>query len=496
MYDIRAKQEFIFKTNHLKEIIGASGIIRDCFEDYLYPEAKKVSNGKGIFSDPSSNFTKKEFEKHLEEGYIGEVVYDGGGNFILLYKNVEIYRKVTYAFTKKVIETIGTLRVLSSYIEGVLFEHYDKDHERLYQIHAINESQESNIGPWGTLPIVQVDNRTSLPLVDKVRNGNKIEKVSKESLAKYKKYYEMQKKAKDNGFDEKEIDKLVLEKGKDSLLAIVYIDGNNMGAQVQECIKGKVTYEDCVLQLREFSKKIQKDYIDDRKKDLEHTLKNATSIYKWRLVLGAGDEINFICNAHDAYILAKTYLQELPKGCTSCAGIAIFHSHSPYSEAYKIAEECCETGKTLMKRKKISEACFIDFHYCQGAIDVSLEQIRKREGTVVSSRPWFIPTKTNEQIDNKEITSLRDVENMLCFLRLLGRSNIKGLAEKAKTSMTSLKMEIKRIIAHMNDKDKKQIKILKDENKFDIDKLTEKERKLIYDIVVVYDLWFRERKIR
>ena len=41
MYDIRGKQDFIFRTNKLQEIVGGSWIIRDLYKDYLYPAAKE-----------------------------------------------------------------------------------------------------------------------------------------------------------------------------------------------------------------------------------------------------------------------------------------------------------------------------------------------------------------------------------------------------------------------------------------------------------------------
>ena len=44
MYDIRGKQEFIYRSSKLKEIVGASLIIRDLFEDYLYESAKIYRN--------------------------------------------------------------------------------------------------------------------------------------------------------------------------------------------------------------------------------------------------------------------------------------------------------------------------------------------------------------------------------------------------------------------------------------------------------------------
>ena len=41
MYDVRGKQDFIFRTNRIKEIVGASWIIRDIFRDYLFPAVLK-----------------------------------------------------------------------------------------------------------------------------------------------------------------------------------------------------------------------------------------------------------------------------------------------------------------------------------------------------------------------------------------------------------------------------------------------------------------------
>ena len=36
----------------------------------------------------------------------------------------------------------------------------------MYEKHRINEGRESIVGSWATLPIVQVDRRTFMPLVD------------------------------------------------------------------------------------------------------------------------------------------------------------------------------------------------------------------------------------------------------------------------------------------------------------------------------------------
>ena len=521
MYDIRAKQDFIYKCNRLREIVGGSVLIRDCFKNYLYPKAEEISP-KGIFHDEEVPFTEEGFRLHIEEGYIGEVIYEGGGNFFLLYKNEKIFQHVTYSFTKELMKDIGTLKVLGTCVLDVNFSDFIGDRERLYAKHRINEGRESIIKPWGTLPIVQVDRRTFMPLIDYEESiGN--EKVSKESKAKYKEY-KKESKIKENEIGKKVLDEIVRKKGEDSLLAVIYIDGNNMGAQVAErCGKSK-TYEECVKALRMFSKEIQKDYIDDRKEEIDSFLANKykdNGVNKRRLVIAAGDEINFICNAHDAFDCVKTYLNGLPKGCSACAGIAIFHSHAPYSEVYRIAEQCCESGKKEMKKRKIKDACFVDFHYCQGAIGVSLEKIREIEGEQDCSRPWLIKINSKQieeniekneclketcisrkyvqKNDNKEqkldkfefdtngLVNLEMVEKMKEILNQFGRSNVKALIEVAKKGTIELELELQRIWAHMSEKKKEKIDFCYLNN---MDR--EMKRKLIYDMVTVYVIWFTE----
>lgn len=484
MYDIRGKQEFIYRSNRIKEIVGGSVIIRDCFKKYLYPIAESIGEKKGIFHKDEP-FTRDSFEKHLEEGYLGEVVYEGGGNFLLLYKDEETFKEVTYQFTKEILDKVGTLRVLGTCISDIDFDNYKGDQKRLYETHRKNEGIESNISPWGTLPIVQVDRRTYMPYVDiTMTQGGMLEKVSKESKAKYE-AYEKECEKNDAEIGEKVLDRIVRKKGEDSLLAVIYIDGNNMGAQLQECVKHSSSYEECTNVLREFSKKVQKEYIDDRKIVIDEVLNekyaNEENGGKRRLVIHAGDEINLICNAHDAFDCVNAYFASLPEGCSSCAGIAVFHSHAPYAEVYRIAEECCESGKKVMKKKALNDVCLLDFHYCQGAIGVSLEDIRRMEHTSEFSRPWVL--KTMEPEKTQDLVHLNEVNRVKEILNILGRSNVKTLFEAAKNDEVRYKLELQRINAHMN---KNALQKIQADSIFELND----KRKLVYDMGITYDVWF------
>ena len=287
MYDIRGKQDFIYKSSKIKEIVGGSYIIRDCFDDCLFPAAKDCSE-KGIFSyrrkdlrEDLDDFTVDNFEKRLQEGYIGEVVYDGGGNFFVLYKNHDIYKEVNRRFYHKLLEHTYSLRVLTTYISEVNFEDYPGDQKRLYEVHRRREQRESMISPVNTLPIVQTDYRTSLPLAELQYIGDgkdgRNEKVSLESKKKYEKYAQIKKSGKEDRQIQgtRLLDELITKKGEESLLAVIYIDGNNMGAQVENCLNKlkkddgteDKSYEASVKALRRFSADIQKNYIIDRIRD-------------------------------------------------------------------------------------------------------------------------------------------------------------------------------------------------------------------------------------
>ena len=186
-------------------------------------------------------------------------------------------------------------------------------------------------------------------------------------------------------------DNIIEEKGKDSKLAVIYIDGNSMGAKVQDATKDAKSYEDSAKILREFSNEIQRVYVDDGVKNALKSI-DPSDGKAFRIVVSAGDEINFIVKAKDAFKAAKDYLDylKLENDASACAGIAVFHSHSPYAQAYRIAEDACESGKKVMKKNDMKCASFIDFHIIQGAVGTSLEAIRKKENgfELIEPKEW------------------------------------------------------------------------------------------------------------
>ena len=511
MYDIRGKQKYIYRSRKIKEIVGGSMMIRNIFSKYLF--SGELCGEKGsykIFNDSKVPFSENSFKKHLEQGYVGELVYDGGGNFLVVFKDWDNYDKVTYEFTKKVIQETATLNILPTCVPVTSFSNFhcnerdrlgrlkrQGDYEKLYAVHRLNEAMDTGIRPWGTLPGVQVDYTTSMPLVrfmkiaydDKKDAGGAIwKKVTAESVGKYNEYLNMEENDK-NKIGARWLDDLVEDKGKDSLLAVIYIDGNNMGAQFQKCVDQHTDYEGCIKELRKFSNKIQREYIDIPLQKIDEKLVelHGNDIQSRRMVVYAGDEITLICNAHDAIEIVKTYFNSLPSDDSSCAGICIFQSHMPYADAYHIAEECCENGKKEMRSLGLTNVCFTDFHYCQGAIGSSLKDIRERENLQLISRPWIFREGCDAG-DKEKLSGFPDIEKIekiSGFMSIIGRTNIKNLAVPARYSKAEYYFELERIKAHMETEEKQQVDF----------ELLKQNRELVYDMITVYDLWFRKREV-
>lgn len=518
MYDVREKQEYIYRSGQIKEIAGASAIIRDVFKDYLFPAAIEVRNrikgtekenadscaiyqyaggGNKMSSPPETlgedveDFSVEAFESRMEGNqYIGETVYDGGGNFLVLYRDKETCIQVNRIFTRELMKGTDTLKVLCTILENPDFGRYREDSQKLYERHRKNEATESVIYPVNSLPVTQVDPFTSRPLSVKrlsVKAGkNGIEKMSRERAAKQDKYrQEEQASGRENGA--RRLEDMVGERGKESLLAVLHIDGNHIGAQREACLEGKESYEDCITQLRKFSAQIRKNYVDDRIKDIDAMLDQKYETRgraegRRRTIVAAGDEVTVICNARDALNVAKAYLQGLKEG-SSCVGIAIFHSHAPYADAYRLAKGCCESGKRFMRERGLDKACLLDFHYCQGATGISLEAIRKRELQGISpSRPWLFDGFSRDRPEGF-FYSVELAEEMAETLRKLGRSSVKGLLGAALNGPADLEMELERINAHRAEPEDFTLR----------GKLgNQQKRRLLYDMVLVYDLWFRE----
>lgn len=405
MYDVREIQKYIFRTNKVKDIIGASilvdGIletgIRECEEENSDIEVKRV--------------------------------FIGGGNASVIYKNREEARRMNRSLAKWILEHTYSLQLATAVIERT--DDYAADYVNVKKELAKIKKKMCYMGYLGALPIVERESSTGLALTSKIQGQAEIEKVSRETYLKRKKLI-----GKGIKFDD-----LVDQKGEDSTLAIVHIDGNSMGKKIERLITGRQDYEEV---MKEISKNINESFfeafneMEEKQKKWARETKgeDEKKIYIRKIIL-AGDDITFVCTAKIALSLVEAFvhalkhrklyieeenvsgkkrrknnnketqeLQNLEKnGFSVCAGIAYIHSHFPFRDAYEIAEQCCERAKEKAKEEasKVDGMIgnWVDFQICKNVQTMYLKENREKnyrlpDGKYLIRRPYYIPYAIEE----------------------------------------------------------------------------------------------------
>lgn len=399
VYDVMGIQDFIFNSNELKENIGASNIIYQILMEDL-PEVIKKNLTYYELDWRNSEVFKLPKDNNLE----AEIIYIGGGNAIVAFRNEIIEQKVTRGFSRLVFEKTFSLNIAMASIE-TSFDSYLNDKKRLFDILASNKFSYLRTTPLLGISITKLDNKTGLPIIYENRDGsNTVESYLKRLAADKSQGYEEDKLLinHDKFILTSEFDKLGKQDG-DSKIAVVHIDGNDMGIQIDEALKNVDKYETAVAKMRKISQQIEQFYqdafnrtvkfLEDNMGILDEKLKinkvGGKSILPFRSIIQNGDDITFVCHANIALSLTEKFLNEINRhkidefahNLSACAGISIVNNHFPFSKAYEIAEECCSSAKAKAKFPKYSDEglhSWLDFHIVHSGITTDIDNIRNR----------------------------------------------------------------------------------------------------------------------
>ncbi len=441
MYDTRAIQDYIFRTNKIKEIVGASclidniiinginKVIKDnCWDKTLYFTDWQESKNKDNSHEKRSFLTDKNIRM--------EVLFVGGGNAYVLFRYGTDCEKMNQALGKYFLNKTYSLNIYIAVVEKTdnYKNDYDAIQEEMDRIKAI--MPEASL--VGAMPFMEIDSITGYPLAKETKIIDETEsqgqtqmrmiRVCTESYLKREEFQHKVCEVEKEGA-EKILDNMVTKKGDNSTLAVVHIDGNSMGTRIKDLMKGKEGYPEAIETMREISASIQSSY-EKAYLAMDAYIENelADRIRKdrpgklIRKLISAGDDITFICNPKVAIPAAKKFIEVLseeilcPTGnetkeekneraLSACIGIAFCNSHFPFSDAYKVAEECCSNAKKRAKsfpaadhtgEKKIY-GNFIDFQICDNIGAANLGEYRKRnyttsDGEDLCTRPYYIPT--------------------------------------------------------------------------------------------------------
>ena len=481
LYDFSSKQEYIYKTSKIREISGASQLLDEMYIKFIeilqannIPVAFKNSDGSycdfSTKSFPVVNINGNKVEAD------GQVLYEGGGNLLVLFKSKGIYIDSNKIFPMYILQKYPGLHMLSAYVEytGIFSGTDESDLQRLYKENERQKNFCPSYDLTAVTPMTQIDPMTFLPVTEKFSKGQPGNPYPTEvslSADRYSKVVgynnnrtNFEKKA--DAFDE-------------GLTAVIYIDGNSMGEKLKSIVSED--YDTGVARQREFSENVKRSFVSNPVKQLED------DGYSFRKVIGGGDEITIICKAEDALNITTRYFElldksmsVLPNGCgqqmteaqkknTACAGICVIHAKSPFTVAYEIAEAACENAKKEYRKTPEKPDSYFDFYFCHAGVTADFDYTRKREQKM-TGRPYMIADIKGR------------LKEKAAVLKKAGRANVKSLGVAAQKGQTAFDIEVMRVNAYLAD--------FNDPADMIKPKLLPDDLKIVYDIAEFYDLWF------
>lgn len=431
MYDVREIQNFIYRTAKVKDAIGASALVETIIEDTLEDAVNKIkaeNNNEPLKCNLDwCTQTAPEPYSFIEDDREApdiEVLYIGGGNAYVLIKGEKLAKEINQIMAFDTIIKTYSLQLAVAMVP--LTGNYHNDYRAL--IKRMDQTKADMIvsKPIGALPIEKIEIKTGFPIsAEAGANGSK-ETQLKEKAEK--------KKREDWETKQKQFENYTTKKGKDSTIAVVHIDGNNMGLRIRDLIQNETDYGQAVNLMREISFNIQHSFETAFAKMQDFFNENAGKVESFQYkqdfecfvlkILTAGDDITYVCNGKVALATVEYFCKEITQSqkysliseetldhkktgkeldyfaFSVCAGIAYVGSHFPFSVAYDVAESCCESAKEVAKSKNcaVQDGCvenWVDFVICKNIQTRNLEKIRNREYVVDSKvnllqRPYCV----------------------------------------------------------------------------------------------------------
>lgn len=421
VFDVSGIQNYLFKSSKLKENLGASQLVTDLLEKMLPASIKYVCNGSKCITDWQG---ATEFSIAKSSSIAAEIVYVGGGNAMVAFSDKNIAVEVTKKLSMEIIKKAPGLEFSAAHLE-TNFTDFKSDRKKLLGkklFIAKNNTIRSN-GLLG-ISITRQCPQTGLPASypDPDNDKNNKEYISSEIYCKRK---AAEKALFADLIEKKELYRFPLDLEKlgqtrgENHIAVIHIDGNNMGACLNDYLNQQNNYSDAVKIMRKFSKQAKKNYraafkavigrLEDNIKEtggkyycaggnfaLNYDQENKVYL-PIRPILFDGDDITFVTDARIGLSAAELFLKEISSAkilinnvlrqMSACAGIAIVKTRFPFFRAYRLAEELC--GSAKRKAKIIANldnnsvvGNWLDFHIVQSGISTDLGTIRYQQYNV------------------------------------------------------------------------------------------------------------------
>ena len=358
---VQGIQGFIFKTNKLQEIVGASEIVKRIENDFL---------------EITKDFNRK-------------ILMNAAGNIKAIFKNEEECKKLVLSFGKLVEQKAYGISISQAVVKIETDLETQEDINRLEKSLKIQRNKPS-IPLDSSLNIMKLNPKTAKPFINKEADKGTAQKVSA-----YKDFIDAKPHL-------KEFTQLSnLSNGKNKI-AVIHADGNGLGMLIPKLREKKI-------ELSEFSKQLDLATT----KAFNRAKSDNMSI---RDVILGGDDMVVVCNANDALSFTKDFLKyfeeetqrEIGHKLTACAGIAYTNEKYPFHYAVSLAEELCDATKKHAKKINQDLApSSLMFHNIQSSNFQSWEKFVEDELSIVNDVRYIEKDEEKEKLQPRETKPIR-----------------------------------------------------------------------------------------
>jgi hypothetical protein len=406
---VQGIQDFIFQTNKLKEIVGASELVeRICtnmFDDFGGESEKSIVRAAGkiihIFDNkPDCEKAVLEFPKKVMLAApgitISQAVVKMEGDYVDYEKaSKELEKRLRTQRNKAVRSmTLGLMAISRAPSTGLPAKTNLKEHGKDVLLDEASTLKRN------------AEEESKNKLIKKAFPPNIVEEIDKKSKYLWRNF-------------EDDIN------NRNNWLAVIHADGNGLGNIVQAVCKNAADAKTFSVLLD----KITEASVQAAYKTVKE--KFGSDIIPIRPAVLGGDDLTVICRADLAVDFAKVFIEQfesvsktltgLPSddallvfieqfesesktlfkelgkkysvvenGLTACAGIAFIKSSYPFHYAYNLAESLCGRAKKKAKdiNKELAPSCLM-FHKVQDSFVEEFNEIAKRELTPKNTKLSF-----------------------------------------------------------------------------------------------------------
>ncbi len=422
---VQGIQQFIFQTNELKDIAGASELVEQiCTSAFL----EEFGNG-------------------------GTPIVNAAGNIKYIFTDEKACRNAVLNFPKKVMEMAPGITISQAVVKFETdFASAVNELERRLRAQRNKPMPSMTVGLMG----IQRSRQTGLPCVKfidekpvddavakkKAMSGESRVKVCANAFGTEEKegsgtFFLTKEQLKQIAHDINDITR----EGVNDWIAVIHADGNGLGQIIQQI----GTKEDEFSRFSKMLDRATKLAAQAAYRKIQSYFVNHIPI---RPIVLSGDDFTVICRADFAVEYVSVFIEEFEKETgrkkadrdgadelgdilsrhdvfnedgnklSACAGIAFIKSSYPFYYGYQLAEALCSEAKKDAKKGlgdgKLPQSCLM-FHKVQDSFIESYADIEARELTPSATASWkFGPYYIHEKNGYWTVGDLLSNVNLLC----------------------------------------------------------------------------------